>query len=159
MKIKVGIGYDIHKLVEGNELCLGGIKIPFSKKLSGHSDGDCLIHAIIDALLGAEGKSDIGRLFPDSDPQYKNISSRILLKKVAQRIRNHGYEVVNIDSILIAEKPKMNPYFPEMKKALCSVLNTKAADLGLKAKSNEGLGEIGRGEAIAAWASAVLKRI
>lgn len=158
MKIKIGIGYDVHKLVKGKSLNLGGIEIPFSKRLLGHSDGDCLIHAIADAVLGAEGRSDIGQLFPDTDPEYKNISSRIILKEVVDRITERGFEILSIDTIIIAEKPKISSYIPEMKNKLCSLLKLDLEDLGIKAKTNEGIGEIGSGRAIAAWAAAVLMK-
>jgi 2-C-methyl-D-erythritol 2,4-cyclodiphosphate synthase len=158
LKIKVGIGYDIHRLVEGEKLYLGGIKIPFPKGLLGHSDGDCLIHAIVDAVLGAAGKGDIGTFFPDTDPEHKNISSRKILKGVIGMMKTQGWEIANIDSIIIAEAPKMGPYIPEMKKALCPILELSEEDLGIKAKTNEGIGELGRGNAIAAWAAAFLKK-
>ena len=158
MKIKIGIGYDIHRLVQGEKLYLGGIKIPFPKGLLGHSDGDCLIHAIVDAVLGAAGKGDIGMFFPDTDPEYKNISSRKILKDVIGMMKTQGWEIANIDSIIIAEAPKMGPYIPEMKKALCPILELSEEDLGIKAKTNEGIGELGRGNAIAAWAAAFLKK-
>ncbi len=158
MKIKIGIGYDIHRLIEGRELYLGGVKIPFPKGLLGHSDGDGLIHAIVDAILGALGKGDIGTFFPDIDPKYKNISSRVILRDVIGMMKNQEWEIVNIDTIIIAEKPKMEPHIPEMKKILCPILEIHSNDLGIKAKTNEGIGEIGSGEAIAAWAAVVLNK-
>lgn len=158
MNIKIGIGYDIHRLVEGEKLYLGGVKIPFPKGLLGHSDGDCLIHAVVDAILGAEGKGDIGTFFPDTDSKYKNISSRKILEDVIGMMKNQGWGIVNIDSIIIAEAPRMGPYIPEMKKILCPILGLEAENLGIKAKTNEGIGELGRGNAIAAWASAFLKK-
>ncbi|MCK4758963.1 MAG: 2-C-methyl-D-erythritol 2,4-cyclodiphosphate synthase, partial [Candidatus Aminicenantes bacterium] len=138
MKIRTGIGYDIHRLEEGRKLFLGGVEIDFPKGLRGHSDGDCLIHAIIDALLGAAGKDDIGQLFPDTDPQYKDVRSTELLKKAMDLIRERGMAVVNIDSIVIAEKPKLAPYIPRMKEVLCPILGMGKEDLGIKAKTNEG---------------------
>jgi len=158
LKNKVGIGYDIHRLVEGEELYLGGVKIPFQKGLLGHSDGDCLIHAIVDSVLGAAGKGDIGTIFPDTDPEYKNISSRKILEDVMEMMKTQGWKIVNIDSIIIAEAPRMRPYIPEMKKILCPVLELSEEGLGIKAKTNEGIGELGRGNAIAAWAAAFLKK-
>ena len=158
MKNKVGIGYDIHRLVEGEELYLGGVKIPFPKGLLGHSDGDCLIHAIVDSVLGAAGKGDIGTIFPDTDPEYKNISSRKILADVMEMMKTQGWKIVNIDSIIIAEAPRMRPFIPEMKKILCPVLELSEEGLGIKAKTNEGIGELGRGNAIAAWAAAFLKK-
>lgn len=159
MKIKTGIGYDIHRLKEGRKLFLGGVEIPFSKGLIGHSDGDCLIHAIIDALLGAAGEKDIGQLFPDSDPEYKDVRSIELLNEVVSRMRRKKIEIVNIDSIIVAEEPGLAPYIPRMKERLCSILGIEENDLGIKAKTNEGVGEIGRGEAIASWAQVLVKKI
>lgn len=158
MKIRIGMGYDIHRLVKGEKLFLGGIHIPFSKGLLGHSDGDCLIHALADALLGALGKGDIGTFFPDTDPKYKNISSRIILQDIMERVKGEDYEISNIDSIIIAEKPKMEPHIPEMKEALCPILRISPDDLGIKAKTHEGLGDLGEGKAISAWAAVILKR-
>jgi len=158
LKIKIGIGYDLHKLVEGKKLCLGGIEIPFSKSLLGHSDGDCLVHAMVDAVLGASGNGDIGTLFPDTDPKYKDISSRILLKDVIEKVRKQGYQIMNIDSIILAERPKMEPHIPAMKKTLCPILEVDSDNLGIKAKTHEGIGEIGQGKAISAWAAVVLQK-
>lgn len=158
MKLKIGIGYDIHKLVRGERLYLGGVNIPFSKGLLGHSDGDCLIHALADACLGALGKGDIGTFFPDTDSKYKNISSLIILESVMEKVRIQDYKILNIDSIIMAEEPKMEPYIPQMKKILCPILEIDSDDLGIKAKTNEGIGEIGIGNAIAAWAAVVLKK-
>ena len=157
MKIRTGIGYDVHRLEEGRKLFLGGVEIDFPKGLRGHSDGDCLIHAIIDALLGAAGKDDIGQLFPDTDPQYKDMRSTELLKKVMDLIREKGMAVVNIDSIVIAEKPKLAPYIPRMKEVLCPILGMGKEDLGIKAKTNEGLGAIGKEEAIASLVQVLIR--
>ncbi len=157
MKIRVGFGYDIHRLEEGKRLFLGGMEIPFSKGLAGHSDGDCLIHSIIDALLGALGEKDIGQQFPDTDDEYLNIRSTILLKKVAIMLNDRGAEVLNIDSVIIAEQPKLNTVIPEMKKHLCDILNINRASLGIKAKTNEGLDATGRGEAVAAYVTVLIK--
>ena len=158
MKIRTGIGYDIHKLEEGRKLFLGGVEIPSSKGLIGHSDGDCLIHAIIDALLGALGERDIGQLFPDSDPEYKDVRSTELLKEVISRLKKNKITIVNIDSIIIAEEPMLAPYIPRMKEELCPILWIERDDFGIKAKTNEGIGEIGRGEAIASWAQVLVKK-
>lgn len=158
MRIKIGIGYDIHKLVKGKKLILGGVHIPFPKGLLGHSDGDCFIHAVVDAVLGASGKGDIGMFFPDTDPKYKNISSQIILRDVMERVKTQGYKVSNVDSFIIVEKPKIGPHVPKMKKTLCPILQIAEDDLGIKAKTNEGLGEIGKGNAIAAWAAVVLEK-
>ncbi|MEA2005644.1 MAG: 2-C-methyl-D-erythritol 2,4-cyclodiphosphate synthase [Acidobacteriota bacterium] len=156
--MKTGLGFDIHKLVEGRKLFLGGVEIPFSKGLLGHSDGDCLVHAIADALLGAMGKKDIGQLFPDTDPRYKDIRSTSILKEIVSMLEKQGLEIGNIDSVIIAEEPKLTSYIPHMKIALCLILHIKEEELGIKAKTNEGIGEIGQGEAIASWASVLLKQ-
>jgi len=158
LKIKTGLGFDIHRLVEGRKLFLGGVEIPFSKGLLGHSDGDCLVHAIADALLGAMGKKDIGQLFPDTDPKYKDIRSTSILKEIVSMLEKQGLEIGNIDSVIIAEEPKLASYIPHMKRALCLILHIKEEELGIKAKTNEGIGKIGQGEAIASWASVLLKQ-
>lgn len=158
MKIRTGIGYDIHKLEEGRRLFLGGVEIPSPKGLIGHSDGDCLIHAVIDALLGASGDRDIGQLFPDSDPEYKDVRSTELLKEVISRLKKNKITIVNIDSIIVAEEPMLAPYIPRMKEVLCSILGIEGDDFGIKAKTNEGIGEIGRGKAIASWAQVLVKK-
>jgi 2-C-methyl-D-erythritol 2,4-cyclodiphosphate synthase len=158
LKIKVGLGYDVHRLEEGRKLFLGGVEIAFAKGLRGHSDGDCLIHAIIDALLGAAGKDDIGQHFPDTDPQYKDVRSTELLKRVMDLMREEKTEVLNVDSIVIAEKPKLGPYIPQMKETIGLILGVGKNDLGIKAKTNEGLAAIGQGEAIAAWAQVLVRK-
>ena len=158
MKIKAGLGYDIHRLEEGRKLFLGGVEIDFPKGLKGHSDGDCLIHALIDALLGAAGEKDIGQIFPDIDPRYNDIQSTALLKKVVGMINEKDMEILSIDSIIIAEKPKLAPYIHQMKEVLCPILGVGRDDLGIKAKTNEGLGEIGQGVAIASWAQVLVKK-
>jgi 2-C-methyl-D-erythritol 2,4-cyclodiphosphate synthase len=158
LKIKAGLGYDIHRLEEGRKLFLGGVEIDFPKGLKGHSDGDCLIHALIDALLGAAGEKDIGQIFPDTDPRYNDIQSTALLKKVAGMINEKDMEILSIDSIIIAEKPKLAPYIHQMKEVLCPILGVGRDDLGIKAKTNEGLGEIGQGLAIASWAQVLVKK-
>ncbi len=158
MKVKTGLGYDIHRLVEGRKLFLGGVEIDFPKGLKGHSDGDCLIHALIDALLGAAGEKDIGQIFPDTDPRYNDIQSTALLKKIVELINEKDMEILSIDSIIIAEKPKLTPYIHQMKEILCPILGVGRDDLGIKAKTNEGLGEIGQGVAIASWAQVLVKK-
>lgn len=158
MKVKAGLGYDIHRLVEGRKLFLGGVEIDFPKGLKGHSDGDCLIHALIDALLGAAGEKDIGQIFPDTEPRYNDIQSTALLKKIVGLINEKDMEILSIDSIIIAEKPKLAPYIPQMKEILCPILGVGRDDLGIKAKTNEGLGEIGQGVAIASWAQVLVKK-
>ena len=144
--VRIGIGYDIHKLIEGRDLILGGIKITHEKGLLGHSDADVLIHAIIDAMLGALALDDIGTLFPDTDPKY--IDSTILLKHVYDLIQKQGYHIVNIDSNIIAQAPKMMPYIPKMKEVLCKILNLKPEELSIKAKTKEKLDAVGQKLAI-----------
>lgn len=156
--MRIGIGYDSHKLVEGRRLIIGGLTIPFEKGLLGHSDADVLSHAIIDSLIGALGLGDIGQHFPDTDPQWKDASSIELLKHIISLIRMNGYEVLWIDSSIIAEQPKLAPYIEDMKKAL-SETGIPPGAINIKAKTNEGMGFIGRGEGIAAYAVCLLKRI
>ena len=157
MKIKIGIGYDLHRLQEGEKLFIGGVEIPFSKGSVGHSDGDCLTHAIIDALLGALGEGDIGQLFPDTDPRYRDIRSTKLLEIVMDRVRGRDGIIHHVDCIVIAESPKIGPYIPEIKQILCPLLQIEETDLGIKAKTNEGIGPVGQGDAIAAIAQALLE--
>lgn len=155
---RIGIGYDIHKLIEGRDLIIGGIKITHEKGLLGHSDADVLIHAIIDALLGALALDDIGTLFPDTDPKYKDIDSTILLKHVYELVQSKGYSIVNIDSNIIAQAPKMMPYIPKMKDVLCRVLNIKSENLSIKAKTKEKLDAVGQKLAIEANAVVLLEK-
>ncbi len=150
--MRVGIGYDVHRLVEGRKLILGGVEIPFHLGLAGHSDADVLIHAIMDALLGAIGENDIGEHFPDNDPQYKDISSLLLLERVGEILNDNGFKVDNIDSVIIAEKPKINPYRNEMRKNIARALSLKIGQVNVKATTNEKLGFIGKQEGIAAYA-------
>jgi 2-C-methyl-D-erythritol 2,4-cyclodiphosphate synthase len=156
--MRIGIGYDSHKLVEGRKLIIGGITIPFKKGLLGHSDADVLSHAIIDSLIGALGLGDIGQHFPDKDPKWKDASSIELLKHIINLIRMNGYEVSWIDSSIIAEKPELSPYIEDMKRAL-SESGIPSGAINIKAKTNEGMGFIGHGEGIAAYAVCLLKRI
>ena len=155
---RIGIGYDIHKLVEGRDLILGGVKITHEKGLLGHSDADVLIHAIIDALLGALALDDIGTLFPDTDPKYKDIDSTILLKHVYELVQSKGYNIVNIDSNIIAQAPKMMPYIPKMKEVLCKILNTNPDDFSIKAKTKEKLDAVGQKLAIESNAIVLLEK-
>ena len=157
--MKIGIGYDVHKLVEGRPLILGGVQIPFNKGLLGHSDADVLVHAIMDALLGAAAMGDIGRHFPDTDEQYRNISSIELLKRVNEKIKTAGFCAVNIDSIIMAERPKMAPYINRMRENIKEVLGVNLNSISIKATTTEGLGFVGAGEGIAAQAVALLKEI
>jgi 2-C-methyl-D-erythritol 2,4-cyclodiphosphate synthase len=152
LKIKIGLGYDIHLLSKGRALYLGGVKIPHHSGLAGHSDGDCLIHALIDALLGALGEGDIGRLFPDTDPKWKDIRSVALLRRIIPRLKRKKAEILNIDLVVVAEEPKLAPHAGMIKKTLGSILDIPEDDIGIKAKTNEGLGLVGRGRAIACWA-------
>lgn len=154
--MRIGTGYDSHRLVEGRKLVLGGVEIPHDKGLLGHSDGDALVHAIIDALLGAMGRADIGAHFPDTDLQYKGISSIRLLEHVKKLLDENGFEIANIDSTIIAESPKMAPHIPGMKKNLSAVLGTE--NIAVKAKSNEKMGFLGRGEGIAAMAACLIRK-
>ncbi len=154
--MRVGIGYDAHQLVNDRKLILGGIEVPHAKGLLGHSDADVLIHAIIDALFGAAGLGTIGDHFPDSDKQYKDIASSILLKKTAELIKHRGFEVMNIDSVIIAEKPKLQTYLKKMSTHMAHVLEIPASHINVKAKTTEGLGFAGRKEGIAAEAVCLL---
>jgi 2-C-methyl-D-erythritol 2,4-cyclodiphosphate synthase len=156
---RVGIGYDLHRLAEGRVLIVGGISVPFEKGAVSHSDGDVLAHAICDALLGAAGLGDIGTHFPDSDPKWKDASSLRFLEHVDDLLDEHGWTIDHIDAIVIAEKPKMNPHFPAMRQALAEALGVDVARVHLKAKTNEGVDAVGRGEAIAAYAVATLERV
>ncbi len=155
--MRIGIGYDVHKLVENRDLIIGGVKIPFEKGLLGHSDADVLLHAISDALLGAANLGDIGVLFPDNDEKYKNANSLLLLKEVVEKIREKGYEIENIDSIIIAEKPKMRQYICEMCKNISEKCDIPIDKISIKATTEEGLGFSGKGEGIASKAIALIK--
>lgn len=156
--IRVGIGHDIHRLVAGRKLMLGGVEIPFEKGLQGHSDADSLAHAICDALLGAAGLGDIGTHFSDQDPQWRGADSLQLLAQVAAMLDAQGWRIVNVDATILAERPKMMPHLPAMKERLATALRMDSTGLNLKAKTNEGLDAIGRGEAIGAQAIALLCR-
>ena len=158
MKIRIGCGYDSHRFVAGRKLILGGVKIPFNLGLDGHSDADALIHAVCDALLGAAGSGDIGRHFPDSDPQYKDISSKVILGRVRKIIADKDFIINNIDATIIMEKPKVTSFVDNMIANIAKVLKIPAADINIKAKTNEQMGFIGRGEGIAAMAVATLSR-
>lgn len=153
---RIGLGYDIHTLQEGRELIIGGVKITHEKGLMGHSDADVLIHAIIDALLGALALSDIGTLFPDTDNKYKDADSTILLKHVYEKILEKGYKIVNIDSNIIAQEPKMMPYIPKMRETLDKILNIGQENISIKAKTNEKMDAVGQKLAIEAHAVVLL---
>ena len=154
--MKIGIGYDIHRLVEGRPLILGGVSVPYKKGLLGHSDADVLLHAISDAVLGAANLGDIGIHFPPGDPKYKDISSKEILKKVQRLTGDKGYRVNNVDAILVAEEPKIAPISEGMRKNISDILNIDVTQVSVKGKTNQGIGEIGRGEAIAAHAVVTL---
>jgi 2-C-methyl-D-erythritol 2,4-cyclodiphosphate synthase len=148
--MRVGSGYDIHRLIQGRKLVLGGVMIPFEKGLLGHSDADVVLHALCDALLGAAGLEDIGQHFPDTEPQFKGISSMELLARTFQLIRDKGFYVNNVDATILAEAPKLDPHRSAMKANIAGVLELEPADVNIKATTMERLGAIGKGEAIAA---------
>ncbi len=154
--MRIGIGYDIHRLVKGRPLIIGGLPITYDKGLLGHSDADVLTHAICDALLGAAGLGDIGTHFPDSDPQYKDISSLTLLTETCRLLTEKGFRIVNLDATLLAEAPRLTPHYPEMQTRLANAMNIDAADINIKATTTEGLGVIGKGEGIAAMCIAMI---
>jgi len=155
---RIGIGYDVHRLVPDRPLVLGGVDVPFDLGLLGHSDADVLTHAICDALLGAAGLGDIGIHFPDSDERYKGISSLRLLERVVQLVGEAGYSPVNVDATVIAEQPKLAPHLPAMRGALSRVLGAREDQIGLKATTSEGLGALGRGDGIAVMAVCLIER-
>ncbi len=152
-----GIGYDLHRLAEGRRLILGGVELPFDKGPVGHSDGDVLAHAICDALLGAAGLGDIGTHFPDTDVKWKGVSSLLFLEHICKLLHERRLHVVHIDALVVTEKPKLGPHFPAMCEMLARALDIKPQQINLKAKTNEGVDAIGRGEAIAAHAIATLE--
>ena len=156
---RIGLGYDIHTLCEGRNLIIGGVKITHEKGLMGHSDADVLIHAIIDGMLGAAAMSDIGTLFPDTDKKYKDIDSTLLLSRVYEKVQESGYGIVNIDSNIIAQEPKMMPYIPKMREALDKVLKIGQHNISIKAKTNEKMDAVGQKLAIEAHAVVLLKKL
>ncbi|MEI7998216.1 MAG: 2-C-methyl-D-erythritol 2,4-cyclodiphosphate synthase [Candidatus Omnitrophota bacterium] len=158
MNFRTGIGYDVHKLIKGRKLMLGGVEIPHTHGLEGHSDADVVLHAICDAILGAAGQGDIGEHFPNTDAQFKDISSLVLLNKVNQIITNVGYKVVNLDVAIQAEEPKVLPYKVKMKAHIVHELALVEDQVNIKATTNEGLGFIGRKEGIACYATALLRK-
>ena len=155
--MRIGFGYDIHRLVDDRKLVLGGVEIPYIKGLLGHSDADVLLHAIADAILGAVALGDIGEHFPDTDPRYKGIQSKELIKKVAAIIRDKGYAIKNVDSVVLAEEPKIGPFKEKMLSELSAMLGVTRESVSIKATTNEGVGSIGRGDAIAAYAVVLLE--
>lgn len=150
--MRVGMGYDVHRLVEGRDLILGGVTIPYEKGLLGHSDADVLLHAIMDALLGAAALGDIGKHFPDTDDKYKGISSIKLLEHVGELLEEHNYQIVNLDATIIAQRPKMAPYIPQMVKNVAETLHIDESQVNIKATTEEGLGFTGTGEGISSQA-------
>jgi 2-C-methyl-D-erythritol 2,4-cyclodiphosphate synthase len=154
--IRIGFGYDAHRLVVGRDLILGGVNIPSDLGLQGHSDADVLIHAACDALLGAAGLGDLGRHFPDTDPELEGLSSVLILKKVANMVRHEGFEVQNLDTTVVAEAPKLAPYIEEMIAAIADALEVSPGQVSVKATTTEGMGFTGRGEGMAAYAVAAL---
>ena len=148
MKMRIGLGYDVHRLVEERDLIIGGVNIPYEKGLLGHSDADVLVHAIIDSLLGASALGDIGTLFPDTDPKFKGISSIKLLEEVGKLLIEHNYSINNIDSTIIAQKPKMSPFIKEMRENIAKALKIDITKVNVKATTEEGLGFTGTGEGI-----------
>ena len=150
--MRVGIGYDVHQLIAGRKLWLGGVEVPHSKGLLGHSDADVLIHAICDALLGAAALGEIGKHFPDKDPQYKDIDSKILLRKCGELLEKKGYYIINIDSIVVAQQPKVGPFIPQMRQVMADILNIDIDQISVKATTTERLGFEGREEGISSQA-------
>lgn len=156
MKYRTGIGYDVHAFSDNRKLIIGGIEIPHHKGLAGHLDADVLLHAITDALLGALALGDIGKHFPDTDEQFKDVDSAILLKKTYQLIKEKGYKIGNIDSVVVLQKPKLAEYIPQIQEKISSILETGTDQISIKATTTEGLGFIGREEGISAFASVLI---
>ena len=157
--MRIGHGYDVHRLVEGRELIVGGVHIPYEKGLLGHSDADVLLHAVSDALLGAAAMGDIGGMFPDNDPEYLGADSLVLLRQVFQRLRDNGYSVINVDCTVIAQKPKMKPYIPEMRMNIAAALSTDADNISVKATTEEEMDFTGRGEGISAHCVCLIDKV
>jgi 2-C-methyl-D-erythritol 2,4-cyclodiphosphate synthase len=158
MSVRCGIGYDLHRLAEGRKLIIGGIEVPFDKGPVGHSDGDVIAHALCDALLGAAGLGDIGKLFPDTDPKWKGANSLLFLEHVRKLLAGKNSVIEYVDAVVILEKPKLGPHFPKMREALARALGVSVDQISLKAKTNEGVDAVGRGEAIAAHVVATLSQ-
>lgn len=157
MGMRIGIGYDVHRLVPGRPLKLGGVTIPFERGLLGHSDADAVLHALCDALLGAAGQPDIGELFPDNDPRWKDADSRRFVEEALQRVSNAGYSVANVDLIIHAQQPRLGAYKEQIGAAVAQLVGVARDAVGVKATTNERLDAIGRGEAIACWAAVLLQ--
>lgn len=158
MTIRIGFGYDMHRLQKGLDLWIGGIKLDYDMGLQGHSDADVLIHAICDALLGAANLRDIGFHFPDTAAEFENVDSKILLKKTALLLKEKGYAIGNIDATVCAEQPKLNPHIPDMQKKLCEILQVDADSVSIKATTSEKMGFVGREEGITAYAVALIQK-
>ena len=156
--MRIGLGYDLHRLKEDLPLIIGGCRIPSEKGAEGHSDADVLVHAIMDSLLGAMGEKDIGHLFPDSNPKYKDISSLKLLKKVSQILIEKNFNIINIDSVVLLQAPKIAPYIDLMKENISKILHIETSQIGIKATTTEGIGPIGKEEAIASYAVSLLEK-
>ncbi len=156
MSMRVGIGYDSHRLVPGRPLILGGVHVPFEMGLYGHSDADVLLHAIGDALCGAAGLPDIGQMFPDTDPQWKGADSRVLLREMARRVSEAGWQVGNVDAVLIAQQPKISPYVGEMRKVIAETIGVGIENVNIRGKTAEKLGALGAGEGMAVHAVCLL---
>lgn len=156
--MRIGHGYDVHKLVEGRKLIMGGVEIPYEKGLLGHSDADVLLHAISDALLGAAALGDIGKLFPDTDMQYKGADSRVLMAEVMRRIKEEGYRVINVDATIIAQRPKMRNYIDTMRQNIADTLGCDIGDINVKATTEEGMGFTGEGMGISAHAVCLIEK-
>jgi 2-C-methyl-D-erythritol 2,4-cyclodiphosphate synthase len=156
MESRIGIGYDIHRLVDGRPLFIGGVEIPYIKGLLGHSDGDALLHALCDAILGGLGEGDIGEHFPDTDQRYYGISSVELLKETVLLVKNKGLVVGNIDAVVVAQEPALSPFKKQMQRKIAEIIGIPQGNVNIKAKTNEGLGELGKKEAIAAYAVVML---
>lgn len=159
MSSRVGLGFDAHPFAEGRRLVLGGVEVPHPRGLVGHSDADVLVHALMDALLGACGERDIGVRFPDTDPTFRDISSLVLLEEVMGVVIDHGYRVANVDCVVVAQEPRLSPYLEEMRKRLALILRVPDSRVGIKATTTEGMGFTGRGEGVAAMAVAILEEI
>ncbi len=157
MKMRIGQGYDVHRLCGGRPLILGGVNVPYGKGLFGHSDADVLLHALTDAILGALALPDIGRTFPDTDDEWKNADSAIFVKEAIKRAKQAGFRIENVDMTLVMQKPKISPYIDEIRKSVASLLSVPLSDVNLKAKTAEGLGDIGRGSAVEAFAVCLLR--
>ncbi|MBD3379839.1 MAG: 2-C-methyl-D-erythritol 2,4-cyclodiphosphate synthase [Candidatus Omnitrophica bacterium] len=155
---RIGIGYDIHALQKGDGLPLGGVRIPFDRSFNAHSDGDVLLHAVCDAILGAMGKGDIGMMFPDTDPSFKDADSRTFLERVSNMAAEHGYSLGNLDCVIVAQEPKISPHSAEIRGSIAQILRTSEDKINLKAKTAEKLGPVGEGKAIEAHAVVLLEK-